>query len=303
MRTRALVRGVVCLLARSEAAGPPRNRPLLSRRLWLAMLLLPAPAVSQDRPWSTEHLSTRIAREDLDAISARGREIAGYDAAAWHGTDAVQALGPVESAVRGYVARRGADGRWEVVFGRQSATADTFYIAYRAIQRGADDTVYAAAAVTPVEPDTDYFARAARAVDLAAHAFGHVTRPYNTVVLPIEGSEDWFVYLIPAPTRFGFWPLGADARYRVSHDGRALREKRRLHNTVIEYGPAPQRPGQELKAGFHTAVVADRPEDTDVFLVLTRQPRVPEYIASATFYFRIDTDGRITAYDRDTARK
>lgn len=67
----------------------------MSHRLWLAMLLLPAPAVSQDRPWSTEHLSTRISREDLDAISARGREIAGYDAAAWHATDAVQALGPV----------------------------------------------------------------------------------------------------------------------------------------------------------------------------------------------------------------
>lgn len=36
---------------------------------------------------------------------------------------------------------------------------------------------------------------------------------------------------------------------------------------------------------------------------LTRRPRVPEYIASATFYFRIDLDGRITAYDRDPKAK
>jgi hypothetical protein len=221
--------------------------------------------VAQQRPWSAEHLSTRISREELDGISTRGREIAEYDGAAWHGTDAAQALRPPEGA--------------------------------------ADDTLYAAAAVTPVEADSGYFARAARAVDLAIHDFGPVTRPYNPVVLPIDGADDWFVYLVPAPTRFGFWPLGADVRYRVSADGRSVRERRRLHNTVIEYGPPSRQAGKELKAGFHTAVVADGPEDTDVFLVLTRQPRVPEYIVSETFYFRIDIDGRITAYDRDRTSK
>lgn len=267
--------------------------------LLLAILLLPTPAASQQQPWSATHLSARIPREELDAISARGRAIAGYDAAAWHGTDAVQALHPHAGAVQAYLARAGSDGRWEVVFGRPNATGDTFYIAYRAMQHAAHDTIYDAKAVTPIEPDTGYFARAARAVSLAAHDFGRATRPYNAVVLPIGGSDDWFVYLVPAPTRAGFWPLGADTQYRVSGDGRILQAKRRLHNTVIEYGPPPRRQGQELKAGFHTAVLADRPEDTDVFLVLTRQPRVPEYIASQTFYFRIDVDGRITAYDRD----
>ncbi|HLQ21861.1 MAG TPA: hypothetical protein VK132_01575 [Gemmatimonadales bacterium] len=267
------------------------------------MLLIAAPAVAQEPPWSVRHLSSRIPREELDAISARGREIAGYDAAAWHGTDVVRALNPPTSAVRGYVARRGADGLWEVVFGRQSANADTFYIAYRATQRAAGETTYVAATFTLPEADTDYFARAARAINLAAHAFGRVTRPYNAVALPIDGSEDWFVYLVPAPTRLGVWPLGADARYRVAADGRTVLEKRRLHNAVIEYGPPPERPGEELKSGWHTALLADRPEDTDVFLVLTRRPRVPEYIVSETFYFRIDADGHITAYDRDPPPK
>lgn len=36
----------------------------------------------------------------MDAISGRGREIAAYDAAAWHGTDAVLALHPIEARVR-----------------------------------------------------------------------------------------------------------------------------------------------------------------------------------------------------------
>ena len=43
----------------------------------------------------------------------------------------------------------------------------------------------------------------------------------------------------------------------------------------------------------------DRPEDTDVFHVLSREPRVPEYIVSKSYYFRVDVDGRITAYKHD----
>jgi hypothetical protein len=44
----------------------------------------------------------------------------------------------------------------------------------------------------------------------------------------------------------------------------------------------------------------DRPEDTDVFLVLSRKPQVPEYVVSQSFYFRIEVDGEIIAYDRET---
>ena len=74
-----------------------------------------------------------------------------------------------------------------------------------------------------------------------------------------------------------------------------------MHNAVIEYGPPP--PGATRATGSHTAVVADAVEDTDVFLVLTRQPLSPEYIVSETYFFGIQTDGRITAYDRELPAK
>jgi hypothetical protein len=263
------------------------------------LLIALAPALAaQERPWSMEHLSSRIPRTELDAITARGREIAAYDVAAWHGTDAVLALHPASERVRRYIARRRPDGLWEVVFGRASAAADTFYVAYRAVQVKPGAEIFTAAAIEPAGADTGYYARAARALDLAVQDFAPVSRPYNNVVLPVPASGDWWVYLLPAPTHAGHWPLGADSRYRVSGDGRLIREKRRLHNTIIEYGPPTPRDGAELKAGYHSAVLDDRPEDTDVFLVLTRQPRVPEYIVSQTFYFRIGLNGQITAYDR-----
>jgi 8-oxo-dGTP pyrophosphatase MutT (NUDIX family) len=68
-------------------------------------------------------------RPELDAITTRGRLLAEYDQAAWHATDAVVALHPDQSAVRGYLARRRADGLWEVVFGRLDPARNAFVIA------------------------------------------------------------------------------------------------------------------------------------------------------------------------------
>ena len=37
-------------------------------------------------------------------------------------------------------------------------------------------------------------------------------------VLPAEKDQFW-VYVLPAPTKAGVWPLGGDVRYRISPDG------------------------------------------------------------------------------------
>jgi hypothetical protein len=57
-------------------------------------------------------------------------------------------------------------------------------------------------------------------------------------------------------------------------------------------GQAPK--GTRLAAGFHTHVLSDVPEDTDVFFVLTRRLSLPEYIGAATKKtYTIDSDGTI----------
>lgn len=35
-------------------------------------------------------------------------------------------------------------------------------------------------------------------------------------------------------------------------------------------------------------------EDTDVLLVLTREPRVPEFIVTRTYMYKVDVDGKIS---------
>jgi hypothetical protein len=274
------------------------------RRTWsllaaFAFATVPRLAAAQPPSWSMEHRDESL-RPELDAISARGRVLAEYDQAAWHGTDAVLALRPDQSAIAGYLARQRGDGLWEVVFGRLDEPRESFLIAYRAVQRAAGDTSYAATALSPRESDAEWYARAARALDVARGDFGAPSRPYNAMVVPAGESGEWFVYLVPAPTQAGVFPLGADVRYRVSRDGRAMIAKRRLHNTVLEYAPKP-RGGAQPVMWYHTALLDDRPEDTDVFHVLSRSPSLPEYIVSKSYYFRIDLDGRITAYRHDAS--
>jgi len=264
----------------------------------LAIVAERAPA---QQSWRSADRVAAIPQSRLDTITERGRAIAAYDKAAWHASDAVALLHPDTAATQAYIARCNPDGRWEVVFGRPSAKADTFYIASRAVQSLTSDTTFLVAPLLRPIADVDYYARAFRALDAGSRELGGVaSRPYNSMVVPADANDEWFVYFVPAATVPGVWPLGADVRLRVSNDGRRVLERRRLHNDVIEFA-GTSKDGKRLTAGMHAAVLADQPEDTDVFHVLTRTPRVPEYIVTKSYYFSIAIDGRILAYDRESS--
>jgi hypothetical protein len=55
-------------------------------------------------------------QNELGAITDRGRDLAGYDAAAWHASDAMQALHPKEGTVVRYIGRKFGNN-WVVAFG------------------------------------------------------------------------------------------------------------------------------------------------------------------------------------------
>lgn len=225
--------------------------------------------------------------DELRAITRRGQLLAAYDQAGWGATDAVMALHPAEGSITHYIAQPGTDS-WRVSFGRLTPSRDTFLVAYEA-RYTVGDSVFRATALTPPRADTGYLVRAARAIDAARAAFGAVQRPYNVAVIPASLGE-WWVYMYPASTQPGVWPLGGDARFLVSADGRTIRARRRLHNGIIEYAA---KPGQKIEAFTHSAVLDDVPEDTDVLAVLSRTPRVPDYIITDAFVYRIDVDGTI----------
>jgi hypothetical protein len=224
----------------------------------------------------------------LAAVTARGRLLAEYDVAAWHSTDAVLATKPAQDAVGGYVAQKTEKG-WVVAYGKLSANRDRYLVAYEATQ-GATPADFDVKKLDPPREDTGYYWKAALALSLARVDFHGENRPYNASVLPADAGQ-FCVYVVPAQTVDGLYPFGGDVRYLVSADGLKIIEKVQLHKTILESDLRDLTIKRE--SGYHTDIFTEIPVDTDVFLVLSRKPLIPEVVVARGHIFTILTDGSI----------
>ena len=224
-------------------------------------------------------------------VTARGQALFEYDQAAWHGTDAVLAMQPPKEWHPRYIAHKSEKG-WSVAFGVLSEQRDRFVIGYEATQ---GDTLqdFIAKKLEPPREDTGFYLAAAKAIDAALHDFRGERRPYNVAALPAT-NDQLYVYVYPAQTKPDVYPLGGDVRYLIAADGANIIEKRQLHKGIIELPPDSIPKGAHPAGGFHTHVLSDVPEDTDVFHVLTRKPPQPEFIGtSKKKVYEISPDGTI----------
>lgn len=221
--------------------------------------------------------------------------LAGYDTAAWQATDAVMATHPKAASSGRYIAHLTETG-WVVDFGRLNGAEDKFLVDYEATQEGSRFQV---TSFNPEREDTGWNLAAAKGIATATKDFGKTDRPYNVAAFP-RTSGGIYVYLYPAQVKEGVYLLGADVRYLLSPDGTKITEKRKMHKTIIKYGPVSS--SEKEAGGYHTHVLSDVPEDTDVFLVLTRRPRVPEFVGAGPYMYTIAVDGTITVADRPPAK-
>jgi hypothetical protein len=220
----------------------------------------------------------------LRAITSRGRELVAYDIAAWHGSDAITALGVPERDLSASIARRDSTGKWELLVGRLSPARDTFFVLYRAIQHS-DSTFTAMRESHPV-PFTGAERAMAVAIDTVQRQVRPGPRPYNSYV--ITADHGYWVFLMPAQTDPGIFPHGGDWRARVQ-DGRIVALSR-LHNTILDRTTPPPNAVTMAHTSFDTL-----PSETDVFMVLRRAPRLSELVVTSSTDFTIDTTGRIVA--------
>jgi hypothetical protein len=143
------------------------------------------------------------------------------------------------------------------------------------------------------EEDTAFYLAAAKAFDTALHDFQGEKRPYNVAVLPAPPNQ-LYVYVVPAQTKAGVYPLGGDVRYLITADGGSIVEKRQLHKTIMETSASSMPKDSTPAWGYHTHVLSDVPEDTDVFYVLTRKPSMPEAVGTLhKKLYAISVDGTI----------
>ena len=224
-------------------------------------------------------------------VTARGRALYEYDRAAWHATDAVQAIKPSTQDVGRYIARK-SDTGWKVAYGHLNDARDKFLVAYEATQ-GATLQEFAVKKYDPPQEDASFYLAAANAIDTALHNFQGEQRPYNVAVLPAPPNQ-LYIYVVPAQTKTGIYPLGGDVRYLITADGNTIVEKRQLHKSIMENKPNSIPRDSTPAGGYHTHVLSDVPEDTDVFHVLTRKPSIPEMIGTTNKkLYEISPDGTI----------
>lgn len=233
------------------------------------------------------HVDDKDLAAYLAGVTERGRALYAYDQAAWHGTDAFFALHPDTNGLTHYICMETPTG-WEVVFPKWNETHDRLLAAYEAKQSGGPEE-YTAVKYDPPRESPDDLVAKERALELALSDFPKQSRPYNTAILPAEDGK-LYVYLYPAQTKSDVWPLGGDVRYTISADGTKILEKRQLHKAILDFRFDPK---LKIVSGFHSHVLSDVPEDTDVLYVLTRKPAIPEYIGTAKHMFAVNIDGSI----------
>ncbi len=254
-------------------------------RKWLSLyliLLVASAVLAEKKPQSAPIMTD---------VTARGRMLSEYDQAAWHATDAVQMLHPPQEFLGMYIARKSDSGAWTVVFGHLNDKRDQFLVGCEATQ-GPTLQQFIPKKLDAPRPETSFYLFAARALDTAVHDFHGEKPPYNLAVLPTVSGE-FYVYILPAQTQQGVYPLGGDVRYLISPDGNTIVERHPMHKAIIENrGDVPK--GATLAAGTHSHLLSDVPEDSDIFYVLTRKPSVPEMIITTNKkLYEIDTDGNI----------
>lgn len=252
----------------------------VTRFVWVALaLLIPSCGAGQTVGVPSDSL--------LAAVTMRGTTLAAYDRAAWLGTDALMALRPNLEGVNTMLAFRQTTGRWIVYFARLNADRDSLLLLFEATETNNPDR-YVARELFPAMPLDGDALQAARALDTARADFGEQDRPYNSYVLPHPNRGFW-VYFMPAQTDVREFPHGADLRYEISASGDRIFAKWQMHRSLLN-SAVPE----DAALGLHTVVTEDMPQDSDVFLVLTRTPRRPEVVVTEHHVYHIAVDGSIT---------
>jgi hypothetical protein len=230
-------------------------------------------------------------KSDLAAITARGRMLAEYDAAVLQAYDALRPLSPTKELVTRYIARKNDKG-WVVDFGRVNEARDSFLVAFVATQ-GSTPKEFTIQTQNPPTPEQGFDLQAAIAIETCMGDFGRTQLPYHAFALP-SGSNQLYVYLLPAQTKTGVYIYGGDVRYQVSSDGLTIVEKHPMHKSVLQSANKAIPHGTKLAGGVHSHVLSEVPEDSDVFMVLARKPAVPETVGSKSHIYQIALDGTIT---------
>ncbi len=228
----------------------------------------------------------------LQEISRKGAMLYSYDQACHIATDLVFARSTNRDRLGLYLAYKDSSG-WRVGFGKISMDSSFFELAYQ-VQFSGNLSASDCKEYSPATLDNRTYLPLARAVSLVIDNFPPRSseHTYNYAVLP-TGSNNVDVYVYPAQTHNGIYPLGGDDRYTISLASNSIVDVKILHKSVLDLATPLET--EKLAASGSRSILSSTPVETDVLLVLLRRPRFPHYVVTKdTAAFWIDTTGSIT---------
>jgi hypothetical protein len=121
---------------------------------------------------------------------------------------------------------------------------------------------------------------------IESHAYGVIVAayPWHDTVLT--------TYVFPDPDDETV--LGGDVRVEIDADTGSIRGSQRLHNEVVPMSGSPQ----NSRASVLTAVRTCMPTETDVFMVLRREPRIPHIVIAEAWIYGIEPNGEVKVLRR-----
>lgn len=236
----------------------------------------------------------RPSEEELTRIRTAGRWLALYEIVCDRADDALAAAGA--SVDRGPCLARKSRTGWGVAYGQWR---DGGGFAQRAAVRlnssrevtGVDTTASMAREGWAYE-----FGRAASIGRREAqNQLGALTESHTYGVIVAAYPWDDTVlttYVFPDPDDETV--LGRDVRVEIDARTGAVQGSQRLHNGVVSMSDFPQ----DSRASVLTAVRTCVPTETDVFMVLRRDPPMPHIVIAETWIYGIEPNGEVKVLRR-----
>ncbi len=217
-------------------------------------------------------------------IEARGKAMYRQDQLAWHSTDVLRKRGlPLPTGKGGFLALPGTGraGKFYLIQDTGSGYAIRYVVTTKADGSHAV-TEGKAADLTP------QLAMRFRAAQTALHAKASVcTQHVNTIVLPTEDKQGWWVYVMSASRdKPRIW-IGGNTRDRVSRDGSRILTTFASARSCVEFDVGEPRPA--FLAMTH--LVSDLPTEFHVMQSLTWHQ--PMLVATRTGIWKVE-GGRTT---------
>lgn len=148
--------------------------------------------------------------------------------------------------------------------------------------------------LSPPQEDQGSFLAMARALSLVKEEKAKLLpyRNHHYAVLPDAEPDSYFVYFYPAPKLKDTYLLGGDLRVRV--EGDQVKEWRLMHRSILSYpNTVGGKKQMEPVMRGHSAVIDERPEDSDVMHVLLRKPSKEELVLTKSYLYEIEKSGKI----------